>query len=947
MSLRVFVCSIVPVRAASPVFLLTRAVLMAYCASPILNQQPDHLVFLGPPILSDKDDETSSSDRAAAADGETDMPVQQELLILPLAALAAGCNNGGGAVGIKPFGAIKREWLQKQAKHSSSKTVAISAFESHRTSGMVCFVLNNSICVCRPGLVGPVDVIKVKAKRTGYRSRLQFSPGRSDVISFVRDGDIWITEIATSREHRITTVRPVEDLPAQMPTAAAVDRAVREARSAGVPTSIMQEEFGRDVGYWWQPSAGDSTHHSLLYEKVDESDVALVDVRDFSAGGGGSASSAGKYRIPPAGSTNAGVELWIASIEFNDDAAEEDDDDDAEEEAYDEGAREDDAARRAQHCKPKTSGAAGNSRCRVHHFRLPVPLRVIFPWCEYIVRCGWTPSGNHVWAQLLDREQARLALVMIPLECFAESLVGGDSGPTRPFTPLYCDDEVAEEASMLKEQITVLIEEVSSVWINVHDILEFLPPSMGSAGGSSGKPAVSFLWASERSGFRHLEVVTHHMEENTSTRTAVTSGEWQVDNTQVCVDEETGSIYFSGTKETPLESHLYRVDMLAENDAAAAAAAAFRWGDPVLLTTQGQTHAVAIDLATRLVIDLQSSHSEPVRGLILPLQRSTAVHRHYHQNVRHVPNSQHPVDPASTFKAAAPTLLSPPMLFFRQALNSSNYTSPTPFSFTSTRISDGSKPHTVHGEIFLPPGYSHHRRSGYPTILSVYGGPHVQLISNEYRALRNSRCSFYAKMGFIVVQMDCRGSARRGVAFEGHLKHAVGTFEVEDQIEGLRYLQSPATSGGNDPRFNIDPARVAIFGWSYGGFLALMGLVQRPDVFKVAISGAPVCKWEWYDTAYTERCMGLPSKYRAAYAKGSVLNKAAQFPDTPNRLLLVHGMIDHNVHFQHMAALVEALIQAGKPHQLHVYPTERHGVHEQAALAHYEATLLWFLLHNL
>lgn len=89
--------------------------------------------------------------------------------------------------------------------------------------------------------------------------------------------------------------------------------------------------------------------------------------------------------------------------------------------------------------------------------------------------------------------------------------------------------------------------------------------------------------------------------------------------------------------------------------------------------------------------------------------------------------------------------------------------------------------------------------------------------------------------------------------------------------------------------------RVGIFGWSYGGYMSLMGLAQRPDIFKVAISGAPVTTWKLYDTAYTERYMGLPNEEHEAYENGSVLNLARNFPDEENRLLIIHGMIDENV----------------------------------------------------
>ena len=163
---------------------------------------------------------------------------------------------------------------------------------------------------------------------------------------------------------------------------------------------------------------------------------------------------------------------------------------------------------------------------------------------------------------------------------------------------------------------------------------------------------------------------------------------------------------------------------------------------------------------------------------------------------------------------------------------------------------------------------------------------------------------------------------------------------IADQVEGLQYLIKTG-------RYNIDEKRVGIHGWSYGGYLSLMGLAQRPDVFKVAVSGAPVCQWEAYDTAYTERYMSTPSDNPEGYDDGNVLHLVDQFPDHPGRLLIVHGLIDENVHFHHTATFIDAMVAAGKPHQLQIYPNERHGIRGQKAMVHYETTLLWFLHQNL
>lgn len=119
----------------------------------------------------------------------------------------------------------------------------------------------------------------------------------------------------------------------------------------------------------------------------------------------------------------------------------------------------------------------------------------------------------------------------------------------------------------------------------------------------------------------------------------------------------------------------------------------------------------------------------------------------------------------------------------------------------------------------------------YPTILNVYGGPEVQTVSNSFKGMRQLRMHMLASQGYCVICIDSRGSRHRGVEFESHLRRRLGTVELADQVEVFRILSKQLGF--------IDLNRVAIHGWSYGGYLSLMGLVQYPDLFKVAIAGAP------------------------------------------------------------------------------------------------------------
>lgn len=157
------------------------------------------------------------------------------------------------------------------------------------------------------------------------------------------------------------------------------------------------------------------------------------------------------------------------------------------------------------------------------------------------------------------------------------------------------------------------------------------------------------------------------------------------------------------------------------------------------------------------------------------------------------------------------------------------------------------------------------------------------MVTNEYKVPRIQRYLMSVYFGFAVVVIDGRGSSDRGLEFESYINGRLGLVEIEDQISGLQYIHD-AKIGAEPTADNrlesvVDMARVAITGWSYGGYLSLMGLAQRPDVFKIAIAGAPVTQWELYNSAYTERYMGLPSENSKLYNDSSVLNWIDRFPD--------------------------------------------------------------------
>jgi dipeptidyl-peptidase-4 len=196
-----------------------------------------------------------------------------------------------------------------------------------------------------------------------------------------------------------------------------------------------------------------------------------------------------------------------------------------------------------------------------------------------------------------------------------------------------------------------------------------------------------------------------------------------------------------------------------------------------------------------------------------------------------------------------------------------------------------------------------------PVLVDVYGGPHAQVA----RVGPDPLTQWIADQGWVVVQVDGRGTPRRGRAFERAIQGDLVGPALEDQVAALRAL------GAELPELDLD--RVGIFGWSFGGTMAAAAVLRHPELFKAAVAGAPVAEWRDYDTAYTERYLGLPAEDPAAYDRSSLL---ADAPRLTRPLLLVHGTADDNVYFFHSLKLGDALLRSGRPYDLLVLPGLTH-----------------------
>ncbi len=363
--------------------------------------------------------------------------------------------------------------------------------------------------------------------------------------------------------------------------------------------------------------------------------------------------------------------------------------------------------------------------------------------------------------------------------------------------------------------------------------------------------------------------------------TALTSGEWEVRDL-VGVDEDRGIAYFTGNRETPLEQQLY--------------AAPLNGRGPVRqLTSNGWWNDAVMDgAATRLVV--ARSNSDRPRQLYLADMDGKRL-RWLSENAV---TGDHPYAPYVASHVAT--------------------------RFGTVKAADGS---TLYTRIMTPPLEPGKR---YPVFMIHYGGPGAgRVVTNQWSS---PVYQYLVDRGWIVFAIDNRGTPDRGKAFEDHLYRAMGTVEVEDQLKGVEWLKSQPY---------VDPARIATYGWSYGGYLSLKLLEKAPGVFSAAVAGAPVTRWELYDTHYTERYLGMPQDKPSAYPASGAVDEAVKIKDP---LLVIHGMSDDNVVFDNATALIARMQSAAVPFEMMVYPGQTHRVGGPGISVHLWRTIEDFLARH-
>jgi dipeptidyl-peptidase-4 len=370
----------------------------------------------------------------------------------------------------------------------------------------------------------------------------------------------------------------------------------------------------------------------------------------------------------------------------------------------------------------------------------------------------------------------------------------------------------------------------------------------------------------------------------------LTAGKWVVDDFRkravMGIDETSRTVYFTATEKGPTERHLYRTSL----DTA----------DPhqVQRITQNEgVHAIAMSPDARFYVDTFTSSAQPPQSSLHSADGALKAWL-----LENRLDAQHPDAPYLADNAI-----------------------PEVGTLTAA---DGQ---TLYYQLFKPLHFDPSKR--YPAIVDVYGGPGVQRVLNNWHG--SSFTQILTRAGYVVFTLDNRGSAFRGTAFQAPIHRKMGDVEVTDQVQGARWLMSQSF---------VDPARIGVWGWSYGGYMTLNLLFKAPDVFRAGVAGAPVTDFALYDTHYTERYLDRPQDNAAGYAASSVLPYAK---DLKGKLLVMHGMADDNVLFLNSTKLFRRLQDLSKPFDVMVYPGAKHGLMRQNDGRHGYKMILRFFDENL
>jgi dipeptidyl-peptidase-4 len=361
----------------------------------------------------------------------------------------------------------------------------------------------------------------------------------------------------------------------------------------------------------------------------------------------------------------------------------------------------------------------------------------------------------------------------------------------------------------------------------------------------------------------------------------ITSGNWEVADF-FGVDEKKGLIYFLSTEDASIQKQLYSVSLSGKNK--------------TRLTKGTGTHSISFHPSFAYFIDNHHSSGQPP---VYTLCQSDG------KPIKVLENNQKLLDRLKNYVISPKTF----------------------FEITTE------KGVRLNASMIKPADFDPTKK--YPVLMHCYGGPGHQLVTDAWGGPDFFWEQVLVSKGYIIVCVDNRGTGGKGSEFRKATYAQLGKLECEDQIDAAKYLAGQAY---------VDPARIGIWGWSFGGYLTSLCMTKGADVFKTGIAVAPVTNWRFYDSIYTERYLKLPSENASGYDDNSPVTYANRLK---GNYLLVHGTGDDNVHFQNAVSMVNALVKANKQFESFYYPNRNHGIAGGNTRLHLYTQMTDFLLRKL
>lgn len=436
-------------------------------------------------------------------------------------------------------------------------------------------------------------------------------------------------------------------------------------------------------------------------------------------------------------------------------------------------------------------------------------------------------------------------------------------------TPRGKEDDYLTNVSWSSDEQFILIAEVNRgqnhYWLNKYDaktgaFIKTLLEETNDKWVEPEHPAFfpskennNFVWISEKDGFNNL----YYYDIEGTLIKQLTKNKFVTQEIVTSIKNGTEIIY-TATGENPLNTVYYKADLN---------------GKQTLLTKEEGTHAIEISPNEKWIFDEYSNHSTPSISTLISIDGKKKK-----------------------------TLLTSPNKLEN-------------FNIGTTEVKpiknkDGIELYT---RLIKPSDFDSTKQ--YPVLVYVYGGPHAQMIVNEWYDGASLWMHWMAEQGYLVFTLDNRGSKNRGFEFESGIHRQCGTIEMEDQITGVEYLKSLPY---------VDSSRLAVHGWSYGGFMTTSLMLRKPGAFTTGVAGGPVTDWKYYEAMYGERYMDKPSENPEGYKEASLLTHANKLE---GNLLLIHGTVDDVVVLQHNYALLQKFIQEGIQMDYFPYPMHKHNVY--------------------